>query len=298
MTTVSVIIPTYNRASMLAEALESALRQTLLPDEIVVVDDGSTDNTAQVVAGFGARVRSIHQKNAGPSAARNHGIATATGDFVAFLDSDDLWPKDRLERQFAALGKCPELDFIFGLEEKFTEARQFERCEIRDREVLRTLTATDCIVPDPLALLLRENFIPTSSVLFRRQCLAKVGMIDESLHQAEDYDFWFRFALQRCVFGFCNAALCYRRQHSGNLVNQFVNRTVSTIEVLKRYQNHSVAHKDRLALRLSDLHYDLGSHLFYKRDFARARQYLTLAQPTGPRRAVRASKVALARLLG
>jgi glycosyltransferase involved in cell wall biosynthesis len=296
MPTISVIIPTYNRAGMLKEALESALAQNRLPDEIVVVDDGSTDNTAQVVAGFGAKIRYIQQKNAGPSAARNHGIAIATGEFVAFLDSDDLWPKDRLQRQLAALEKHPDLDFIFGLEEKFDNAKHFERYAIRDREVLQALSAADCIVSDPLALLLRENFIPTSSVLFRRHCLDRVGMIDESLHQAEDYDFWFRFALQGCVFGFCNAALCYRRQHDGNLVNQFVNRTVSTLEVLKRYQNHSASHKDQLTQRLSALHYDLGSHLFYIRDFQRARQFLSLAQPTGPRRMVRSTKIALARL--
>ena len=286
MIKVSVIIPTYNRAKLLEEALESAFAQTRQPDEIIVVDDGSTDNTETAIARFGPKVRYIRQKNAGPSAARNNGISHATGDFIAFLDSDDLWPKDRLEHQLAALEKHPDLDFLFGLEAKFTSEQQFEPCEIKDKELRRILDTLDCVVPDPLGLLIRENYIPTSSVLFRKQRLEKVGLIDESLKQAEDYDFWFRFATQGCRFGFINAISCFRRMHEGNLVSQFAKRTASTIDVLKRYESQAGTNRAQLTTRISELCYDLGSHYLYKRDFADAHRYLSQAKPAGLRRLV------------
>ena len=295
--TVSVVIPTYNRSKMLVEAVESALQQTRPPDEIIVTDDGSTDDTEQVVARYGGKLRYIQQENSGPAAARNNGIRKASGDFIAFLDSDDLWVKDRLERQFAALEQYPELDFIFGLEAKFTAEQQFDGCEIKDRNVWEKLNSVDCVVPEPFKLLLEENFIPTSSVLFRKQCIATVGFIDESLQQAEDYDLWLRFASYGCRFGFVNSVLCCRRQHGGNLVNQWVNRTSSTAAVLSRYCDHSPVQRERIARRLSDLYYDLGSALLYQRDFDRALHYLRLASPSGHTRLVWSAKLALARLL-
>jgi glycosyltransferase involved in cell wall biosynthesis len=103
MPTVSVIIPTYNRGALLVEAVESALAQRRPPDEILVVDDGSRDDTAARMAAYGERVRYVRQANAGPSAARNHGFRLARGEYLALLDSDDLWTPDRLERQLEVL---------------------------------------------------------------------------------------------------------------------------------------------------------------------------------------------------
>ncbi|MFT3781733.1 MAG: glycosyltransferase family A protein [Nibricoccus sp.] len=286
MNKVSVVIPTYNRARLLEEALQSAFAQSFQPYEIIVVDDGSTDDTEATALRLGEKVRYIRQKNAGPSAARNNGIRSANGDFIAFLDSDDLWPKDRLERQMAALEKHPDLDFLFGLEAKFTSEQQFEACEIQDQELRGILESLDCVIPDPFGLLIRENYIPTSSVLFRKSRFESVGPIDERLNQAEDYDFWFRFAAQGCRFGFVNAVLSFRRMHDGNLVNQFAKRTAATIEVLRRYENVSPNNHALLAKRIADLCYDLGSHLLYRRDFAGAHRYLRSAKPIGLRRLV------------
>lgn len=298
MPAVTAIIPTHNRAQLLVEAVGSALQQTRPPDEIIVVDDGSTDDTEQVVARYGGKLRYVRQKNSGPASARNHGMRLASGDFIAFLDSDDLWVPDRLERQFAALESCPELDFIFGLEAKFTAGRQSDGCEIKSRDVWKSLNSADGVVPKPVELLLEENFIPTSSVLFRKQCLASVGFIDETLQQAEDYDFWLRFAVQGCRFGFVNSVLCRRRQHAGNLVNQWVNRTSATAAVLSRYRDHAPGRRELVASRLSGLHYDLGSALLYRREFGRALQHLRQANPSGHTRLVWSAKLAVARLLG
>ena len=109
---VSVIIPAYNSGPLVEEAIGSALAQTRPPAEVVVIDDGSTDDTAERLARFGPPVRVIRQANGGVSAARNRGLAAATGAFVAFLDADDVWHPDKLRRQLEAFAKRPELGLL------------------------------------------------------------------------------------------------------------------------------------------------------------------------------------------
>jgi GT2 family glycosyltransferase len=205
--------------------------------------------------------------------------------------------KERLDRQFTALEQHPELDFIFGLEAKFADETQWEPCEIKERDVLDCLNSAKCMVPDPFGLLLKENFIPTSTVLFRKSCIATTGLMDPALKLAEDYEFWIRFALHGYRFGFINAILCRRRLHQGNLVNQKWKIKASVAEVLGRYRDYSPAHRERAARRLSRLHYDMGSHLLYQRDFGHALKHLCQANPTGRTRIVWAAKLAVARLL-
>ncbi|MFE1744118.1 glycosyltransferase family 2 protein [Coleofasciculus sp. H7-2] len=116
---VSVIIPVYNCDRYLAEAIESVLAQTYQPIEIIVVDDGSTDGSAEVAKRFGSLVRYYFQTNSGSAAARNHGIELSQGNFFAFLDADDLWVEDKLASQMTAFESEPELDIVFGLVEQF-----------------------------------------------------------------------------------------------------------------------------------------------------------------------------------
>jgi glycosyltransferase involved in cell wall biosynthesis len=111
---VSVIVPTFNGERFLEEALRSALAQTLPPLEVIVVDDGSTDASAEIAEAFGEPVRCIRQENAGVAAARNHGLSVARGEFIAFLDHDDLWPADKLELQVAALRDDSAADIVTG----------------------------------------------------------------------------------------------------------------------------------------------------------------------------------------
>src|SRR5215203_2881736 len=111
---VSAIIPVYNSERYLAEAIESVLVQTYPSHEIIVVDDGSIDGSAQVAKRFGSAVRYVFQRQAGVGAARNHGVELAEGRFFAFLDADDLWTKDKLQLQLAAFAADPELEAVFG----------------------------------------------------------------------------------------------------------------------------------------------------------------------------------------
>jgi glycosyltransferase involved in cell wall biosynthesis len=111
---ISVVIPVHNGELYLAEAVDSALAQTHRPAEVVVVDDGSTDGTAEVAAGLGAAVRYVHQRNRGPGGAMNRGVALARGEYVAFLSADDVWEPEKLAGQMAALVADPSLDLVFG----------------------------------------------------------------------------------------------------------------------------------------------------------------------------------------
>jgi len=296
--TVSVVIPTFNRADLILEALSSIQAQTRPVNEVIIIDDGSTDDTQRVVAGFTGRVTYIRQTNAGQAAARNHGMSVAKSDYIAFLDSDDLWAHDRIERQFEALDQFPSLDLVFGREAKFSSQKNFEECAIRDRLVLSRLESARCIVPEPFALLLRENFVPTSTALFRRSCLSAVGFMDPAAQPSEDYDFWLRFALKGYQFGFVDKILGHRRMHEGNLVNQWFKLTNSVVEVLDRYKACYPDQHDFVARRLSGLHYDLGSHLFKRLEFGRALLHLKQSRPSGHTRVVWAAKLASARLLG
>lgn len=116
---ITVIIPVYNAVPYLAEALESALSQTRPPDEVIVIDDGSTDDSAAVAQGFASPVKLVRQDNLGAAAARNRGVELAQGDLLAFLDADDLWLPDKLAQQLAAWQNDPPPDMVFGQVEQF-----------------------------------------------------------------------------------------------------------------------------------------------------------------------------------
>jgi len=279
MFSISVVLPTYNRRVFLLEAIRSVVQQTLPVQEIIVVDDGSTDSSDIAVARFFPSVTYIKQQNAGPSAARNRGMQLAKGDFIALLDSDDLWPLNRLSLQIDMLRKQPHLEFLFGFEAKFVSDPESAEV-LLDISLQEELRATQCPVSDPLGLLLRENVIPTSSVLLRRSALERIGLMDENLRQAEDYDWWLRFADAGVAFAVVPEALCLRRLHSGNLVNDWLNRTLSTVAVLTHHSSRARHSRDRLIRRIADLHYDLGSHYIRALDFERARVHLLQAAPS------------------
>lgn len=178
---VSVIIPTYNRSSFVREAVESVLAQTYTPLEIIVVDDGSTDDTPSVMEAFGSAVRRLRQENAGVSAARNRGIEAAKGDWLAFLDSDDLWRPQKLEIQRAYLKDRPEIR-ICQVEELWM--RNGER--LNPKKYHRKPSGL-CFL-----LLLERCLVSPSAVMIHRSVFEDVGLFDETLPACEDYDLWLR----------------------------------------------------------------------------------------------------------
>lgn len=158
---VSVIIPVYNGERYLAEAIESVLQQTLPPAEVIVVDDGSADGSGAVAQSFAA-VRYLRQVNGGSNAARNRGILHSTGDFLAFLDADDLWMPDKLAVQMAVLTQEPALDFVYGYVEQFFSP---------DLSVTQRAGWVDTSHPIP--------GIHQGTLLARRSSFLKIGLFQE-----------------------------------------------------------------------------------------------------------------------
>lgn len=178
--TVSVVIPTYNYARYVGDAIDSVLAQTVPPLEVVVIDDGSTDDTPTVLAKYGDRIRAIRQENQGLSAARNAGIREARGEWVAFLDSDDAFHPRKLELQLAALAAHPELKLVA------TGAFSDEPPTWAD------IAAAPPVVPVTAgAIAVRTLFAP-SSVLAKRSCFDEVGGFDPALRSVEDREMWVR----------------------------------------------------------------------------------------------------------
>jgi len=175
---VSVIIAVFNGANYLSEAVNSALVQTLIPFEVIVVDDGSTDDTPGVAASFGNAVHYDRQSHKGVSAALNRGILLARGDLFAFLDADDVWLPDKLEKQVSALQAQPELDMVFG------HGRFFPSPDL-DADAARRLYIPD--QPQPAFL--------KSAMLIRRNSFFKVGFFDTSW-QIGDFVDWFAKSME------------------------------------------------------------------------------------------------------
>jgi len=197
---VSVVIPAYNADATLARAIESALRQTAGIPEILVCDDGSTDGTAAILERYGDRVTAIHQDNRGRSSARNRCLDLATGRFVAFLDADDWWRPEKLETQLAAAAQHPQCDVFYGNQHIVDAGGNVYRSMNGRWHVAHS----GWIFP----YLVRNNFVPTSSVLVRREALEAVGPFDEALPRCQDLDLFLRLAV-RSQFHYTNAILGY-----------------------------------------------------------------------------------------
>jgi len=206
---ISVIIPAYNRAHLIEEAVNSVLNQTYQDFEILIIDDGSSDNTKQVVENFkDQRIRYIYQNNAGPSAARNNGIKNAEGEYIAFLDSDDLWAAEKLSRQFEIIRSNTGINL--GIISCNAEGITFDN-KILYRRVCSAENSAEFIKgffenPDSV-------ISGTPAFIVKKECFEKVGYFDENLISLEDWDMWFRVCLEyefRCV----NEVLTYFRTHN------------------------------------------------------------------------------------
>jgi glycosyltransferase involved in cell wall biosynthesis len=205
---VSVIIPTYNYARFIGEAVDSALAQTRPPLEVIVVDDGSTDDTAAVLAAYGDRIRVLRQKNAGVAMARNAGIAAARGEYLAFLDSDDAWYPRKLERQMQRFGAEPHLGLVHcGAEIIDSEGR-----------TLSTTTAgMEGRVAEAMLRMDREVIMPQgSSIVVPKRVAEDVGGYDARLPPSEDWDFCYRIAA-RYEIGYVRELLVRYRLHGSGI---------------------------------------------------------------------------------
>jgi len=211
---ISAVIPAYNSAGFIADAIASIRAQTVPVDEIIVVDDGSRDDTARRVRALGDDIRLIEQPNQGPSAARNRGIEAAGGDWIAFLDADDQWLPDRLERQLAVLQRHPDVVLVAGDMREIDERDAVIRDSVLAHHGLRE-AFDGRPVPRAAARLLEKNFIPTGTVLARRDLLQALGGFRTDIRYGEDLELWVRIALHHPIV-MLPEVLMLRRQHGSN----------------------------------------------------------------------------------
>ncbi len=227
---VSVIIPTYNQANFIDKAIESVLQQTYQDFEIIVINDGSTDNTEEIIRGFeDKRVKYIkkYKKNRGISIARNIGIKVARGKYIALLDSDDEWLPEKLDKQIKILQDgSPELGVVYS-----------NLCYIdkkgKNMNKLRNPKKEGYIYKD----LLGGNYVGTpSTLLIRKECFNRVGLFDDLLNSQEDWDMWIRIA-KYYRFALIKIPLVKYRLHSNQLSKNLGVKIITANRILVKYAN-------------------------------------------------------------
>ena len=241
---VSVIIPSYNMAQFLPQAVDSALGQSYLNLEVLIVDDGSTDNTTEVVRRWegDSRVRVHRQSNGGLSNARNSGIALSYAPFIALLDADDSWVPEKLSRQMPLFQGRPEIGVVYSGYQRIDERGQglptgptsMHRGWVSGR-------------------LLIENFVPASSVVVRRECFERFGRFDEALRTGEDYDMWLRLSAHY-QFDFVAERTMRYRIWGGQMSKDYRARYETGIRTMQRFLDNNPGAVDRSVVRRAWAH--------------------------------------------
>lgn len=222
---VSVVIATYNMSDYLPLAIKSALAQTYENIEVLVVDDGSTDGTAEVVQPLLAdpRLKYRMQENSGQAVAKNHGIRESKGQYVAFLDADDLWVPDKLEQQMPLFHGSAAVGVVYSrlayIDENGKELR------IADNELFRGRVSGPMLI---------RNFIGFSTSVVRRECLDRLGGFDEAIRMGIDYDLWLRISTEY-EFDFVERPLLYYREWSGQMSNNCKGRYRNGIAIMEKF---------------------------------------------------------------
>ena len=223
MPTVSIITPTYNRAGFVGSAIEHILAQSFQDWELIVVDDGSTDATPEVVEAYrrrDPRIRSVRQANAGLPAARNAGLRVARGEYVAFLDDDDRFLPEKLERQLPLLRQRPELGFVYGPVWMQYEGETCVRKQVPEQ------------LEDKYANLFERNLAQVCSVLARRSAIEAVGGFNERQPRCADYDLWLRLAA-RFPFDYTTEPVGVYHRHPRNMSANAVAMLAEHLAILR-----------------------------------------------------------------
>lgn len=240
MAKVSVVIPTYNRADMVGDAIQSVLDQTFTDWGLVVVDDGSEDSTRDVVSGFDdPRIRYIYQENRKLPGARNTGIRASSGDYVAFLDSDDLFLPEKLETQVAALDRNSDVGCIAsGWMEVDSNGAPLRT--LRPWRLKSGLAPSDWLYGCPVTV---------PAVLVRRHWLVRVGLFDEEQHYVEDWDLWLRLVYAGCQMAWEPTIVFLRTMHQGNMVHNAAQMTEGLFRLFDKFFGQPGLEEDLLQQR-------------------------------------------------
>ena len=271
---VSVIIPTHNRLALLALALDSVKAQTFPDYEVIVIDDGSTESIGDAIGRHALAPRVLRQANLGPASARNRGIHAASGELVAFLDSDDLWLPTKLERFVAALRQDPSCPIYFG---------PMSAIDADGRPVSgRTKPCSGGRITEELFC---SSFIHCPTIVCRRQLLLDAGCFDESLPVCEDYDLWLRLSVDH-AFGLIDEPLALRRLHGNRLSKSRMSRNLTVkASMLKRFysweRSQGKISRERAMKRLSKVCFAAGKASLLNGEYHAAVAHLRDSQDFG-----------------
>ncbi|MCX8044072.1 MAG: glycosyltransferase [Desulfobacterota bacterium] len=267
--TVSVLIPTYNRAHLINKAIDSVLAQTYQDIEIVVIDDGSTDNTKEVIGKYGRDIIYVYQENRGIAGARNTGFLHCSGKYIAFLDSDDYWLPQKLERQIALFEQHPEYGMV-ACQCASIDAQGHFRKKNRPGRSGWILEA-----------LFHKNFIRTSAAVVTKPCIQTIGFFDETLRECEEYDLWLRIAAQFPI-GFINEPLAvYTDNPSGVSIDSLAGR-LHRLRVLEKPYLQELIPPRAYRRRIADTCHYIGRHYCTRGDYREGVRYLVRAQRLAP----------------
>ncbi|MEW6170798.1 MAG: glycosyltransferase [Candidatus Omnitrophota bacterium] len=254
---VSVIIPTYNRANYIVETIDSVLAQTYEDFEIIVIDDGSTDNTEDTINKYNGKIRYFYQENKGTAAARNFGISKARGEYIAFLDDDDLWLSEKLERQTAILDADKQIGFVCSAGYKIDEHNNNKISSWqRNGNANRTTFES----------LYERNFVYNLTVLIRKRCIEEVGGLDETLIVSQDYDLWLRVA-KKHRFHYINQPLALWRIHKSNLSKNLDIRLHDHFVILNKKEIKQNISSIKQRICIARLYYEFADEYIRKGDF-------------------------------
>jgi len=231
---ISVIIPTFNREKLLGKTLESVLNQTVKADEIIVIDDGSTDNTKKIVSNYqNERIIYIYKKNSGVSSARNQGIKLASNDWLCFLDSDDIWENNKLEKQIEFHKKNPHILFS-----NTDELWMFNGKIIKQKKHQHK----------PKGFCFEQNIpntlIGASTIMIHKKVLDEVGYFDEELIACEDYDLWLRI-LDKYELGLIDEKLIIKIAGHENQLS-FSTKMMDKYRILALLKHQNSKHKNKV----------------------------------------------------
>lgn len=255
MKEVSVIIPTYNRANFLKEAIDSVLSQTFNNFELIVVDDGSTDNTRDIIAKYSPKIKYIYQPNAGVSAARNRGISATKCRYISFLDSDDLWKPSKLECQVDFMEN--NADSLISYTEEIW-IRKGKRVNPRKRHQKYSGWIFDKVLP--------LCTVSPSSSMIECSVFSDVGCFDESLPACEDYDFWIRASLKYKISLIKKPLIIKRGGHPDQLSRKIWGLDRFRVKALEKILKAALTPEQRkLVLKFLEEKCHILAHSFFKR---------------------------------
>lgn len=276
---VSVIMPAYNAAATIEESIESVLAQSYPHIELIIVDDGSTDRTAELIKGYAPRVTYVYQANSGlGSAPRNTGLRRCHGEFVAFLDSDDLWTPRHIARQVDLLARHPDVGLVFSDYRNFDAsglcaATHFSSCS---RLAALLVDRREIVLDDQLLILAEANFGIASNFTLRSHLLSVVPGFDEQLRGCEDFDFYYRVARHTGVAAINQVGLL-RRIHSQNISRDGVRMARAALVAcgkLLESETHPGARRELRRLMREDWHGLGRADANERRCFSAAMKYL------------------------